>query len=109
VAIVERAHDLLKDAASRGLVDAAVDEAVVEGATTNELHDHEDPRLGGHDLQNVHDMRVAHPAHDIDLTDDHMMRDVQLGQVIFVHDLDGHFFPANDGARVIYLGKVSLA
>ena len=73
VAVVERGHELLEDAARRGLADAAagaVDQAGVDSAAADELHDDEDALPGGHDLVDAHDVGVAHPAHDIDLAHD---------------------------------------
>jgi hypothetical protein len=45
-----------------------VDEVGVEGAVATELHVDEDALPGRHDLMDVHDVELAHPAHDMDLS-----------------------------------------
>nr|CAB3468141.1 unnamed protein product [Digitaria exilis] len=112
VAVVERRHQLLEHTPRGGLTDAtAGDEVGVEGAAGDELHDHEDGALGGHHLVDAHDVGVAHAAHDVDLAH-HLplhLHVAGLGQVVLVHDLDGHMVTGLQVHRTVHFGEAALA
>ena len=102
---VAEAHggdELLEVAARVVLPESALGDAGEELAAADELHDEVDLSLGGHDLEQVHDVRVADAAQHGDLALD-VRDEPALDGLLLVEHLDGNAVPGADVPREVHL------
>ncbi|WVZ72741.1 hypothetical protein U9M48_021155 [Paspalum notatum var. saurae] len=101
-------HQLLEVAPRVGFPEAAaVGDAREELAAAHVLHHEVDAQLGGHHLEELHDVRVADTTEHGDLALD-VRRQTRLEDLLLLHHLDGHLLAGKHVARVVHLGEVAL-
>ncbi|RYR16813.1 hypothetical protein Ahy_B03g061697 [Arachis hypogaea] len=99
---------MLEILSSEVFLEAAFGDLVEELAAADVLHDEVDLGFGGHDFEELDDVRVADAAEDGDLALD-VGDEAALEDLLLVDDLDGDALTGLDVARVVHLREGSVA
>jgi len=107
VAEVDGADELLEVLPGDVFLHLSLGHLGEELSSLDVLHDHEDFCFVGHDLRELHDVGVAHQAHDGDLAFD-LFHELILLEPLFLDDLHGHALVGAEVSPVVDFGEVPL-